>query len=275
MVCWPGARSSSCWPCAWPGDRRPQQRRCGRCGGGDVHPDRVAPLPGDSVEAGPAADGGLAQAQGCTGRVRGRQRLDELTRTGVMAVLVRRAGGPGVWSVRASGGDGDASADGPSLLKLVDEGDRVVLGADGALAAGTGEQLVAAQAVGAGEPRPDETLTTVTDRNYRVRRGEGAVDYAKRDGRPIQNDPAGSQRQREPSASTWPRPGRRSRDYAGLRPWKVRRRSLTQAPGFSQGMKWPPWSWALTLTWLHQPAWGLVLNARTRSSAVWTPGGFS
>jgi Zn-dependent protease len=125
------------------------------------------------------------------------------------------------------------------------------------------------------EPRPDETLTTVTDRTYRVRRGERAANYAKRDGRPIQNDPAGSQRQREPSASTWPRPGRRSRDYAGLRPWKVRRRSPTQASGFSQGMKWPPWSWALTLTWLHQPAWGLVLNARTRSSAVWTPGGFS
>ena len=65
----------------------------------------------------------------------------------------------------------------------------------------------------------------------------------------------------EPSASAWPRPGRRSRarlrasraktgraflsgglpsDYAGLRAWKVRRRSLIQASGFSQGMKWPP-----------------------------------
>jgi len=61
----------------------------------------------------------------------------------------------------------------------------------------------------------------------------------------------------------------------GLRPWKVRRRSLTQASGFSHGMKWPPRSWALTLTWLNQSAWGLVVNARTRSSAVWMPGGFS
>ena len=32
-------------------------------------------------------------------------------------------------------------------------------------------------------------------------------------------------------------------------------------------MKWPPWSWALRLTWLNQPACGLVVNARTRSSA--------
>jgi hypothetical protein len=63
--------------------------------------------------------------------------------------------------------------------------------------------------------------------------------------------------------------------YKGLRPWKVRRRSLIQAPGFSQGMKWPPWSWALTLTWLNQSDCGLVLNARTRSSAVRMPGGFS
>jgi hypothetical protein len=61
----------------------------------------------------------------------------------------------------------------------------------------------------------------------------------------------------------------------GLRPWKVRRRSLTQASGFSQGMKWPPWSWALTLTWLNHSACGLVLNAWTRSLAVWMPGGFS
>jgi hypothetical protein len=37
----------------------------------------------------------------------------------------------------------------------------------------------------------------------------------------------------------------------------------------------PPWSWALTLTWLHQSACGPVLNARTRAAAVWMPGGFS
>ncbi len=65
------------------------------------------------------------------------------------------------------------------------------------------------------------------------------------------------------------------RAVQGLRSWKVRRRSLTQASGFSQGMKWPPWSWALTLTWLNQSACGPALNARTRSSAVWMPGGFS
>jgi hypothetical protein len=45
--------------------------------------------------------------------------------------------------------------------------------------------------------------------------------------------------------------------------------------GGSQGMKWPPWSWVLTLAWLNQSACGLVLNAWTRSLVVWMPGGFS
>nr|WP_232303832.1 hypothetical protein [Pseudofrankia sp. DC12] len=40
-------------------------------------------------------------------------------------------------------------------------------------------------------------------------------------------------------------------------------------------MKWPPWSWALTLAWLNQSACGPVVNAWTRSAAVWMPGGFS
>jgi hypothetical protein len=30
------------------------------------------------------------------------------------------------------------------------------------------------------EPRSDETLTTVTDRNYRAQHGKGVSDYAKR-----------------------------------------------------------------------------------------------
>ena len=65
-----------------------------------------------------------------------------------MAVPVDRAGGSDAWLIQASGGDGDAPADGPCLLKLVNEGRRVVLRADGALAVGVGQQLIAAKAVG-------------------------------------------------------------------------------------------------------------------------------
>ena len=81
--------------------------------------------------------------------------------------------------------------------------------------------------------------------------------------------PASSACPRYPSYSNLPA------ETQARRPWKVRRRSLTQASGFSQGMKWPPWSWALTFTWLNHSACGQALNARTRSSAVWMPGGFS
>jgi hypothetical protein len=60
-------------------------------------------------------------------------------------ILLSRLAWP---SIPTRGGDRDARADGPSLLKLVYESDREVIGTDGALAVLASQQLIAAKAVG-------------------------------------------------------------------------------------------------------------------------------
>ena len=79
-----------------------------------------------------------------------------------------------------------------------------------------------------------------------------------------------------PAASPGSRgPPRPSRRRFQRRPRKVRRRSSTHSRGISHGMKCPPWSCAVTLTWRYQAARSLSRKFCTRCSLVVTPGGFS